>query len=114
INPNPAVLVNVGGVKTDGADLALTLHFGDHLQFYNGLSYNTSEYNSNFTTVTSGVAAVVPIAGKQVPLTAKWLYRYILSGNIGGLEAQINGDYVGRRPVTYLDDLSVGGTFLTG
>ncbi len=28
INPNPAVLVNVGGVKTDGADLALTLHFG--------------------------------------------------------------------------------------
>ena len=35
INPNPAILVNVGGVKTDGADIAATLHFGEHLQFYN-------------------------------------------------------------------------------
>lgn len=42
INPNPAILVNVGGVSTNGADLAATLHFGDHLQFYNGVSYNKS------------------------------------------------------------------------
>jgi len=114
INPNPAVLVNVGDVKTDGADLAATLHFGKHLQFYNGVSYNKSDYESDYSTVTAGVATVVPIAGKQVPLTPNWLYKFILSTNFGPFEAQVNGDYVGRRYVTYLNDLSVGGTFLTG
>jgi hypothetical protein len=114
IDPNPAILVNVGSVKTDGADVAATLHFGDHLQFYNGISYNKSDYESDYSTVTAGVATVVPIAGKQVPLTPNWLYKFILSTNFGPFEAQINGDYVGRRYVTYLNDLSVGGTFLTG
>ena len=60
------------------------------------------------------MTTVVPIAGKQVPLTPDWLNKFILSTNFGRFEAQVNGDYVGRRPVTYLNDLSVGGTFLTG
>ena len=114
INPNPAVLVNVGDVTTNGADVAATLHFGDHLQFYNGISYNKSKYDSDYSTVTNGVSTVVPTAGKQVPLTPTWLYKYILSTNFGPFEAQLNGDYVGRRYVTYLNDLAVGGTFLTG
>jgi hypothetical protein len=114
INPNPAVLVNVGDVKTDGADLAATLHFGEHLQFYNGVSYNKSDYESDYSTVTAGVSTVVPIAGKQVPLTPNWLYKVILSTTFGPFEAQLNGDYVGRRYVTYLNDLAVGGAFLTG
>lgn len=114
INPNPAILVNVGGVTTNGADLAETVHFGQHVQFYNGLSYNKSTYNSNYATVAAGQSTTVPISGKQVPLTPKWLYKSILSTSVGPFEAQINGDYVGRRPVTYLNDLSVGGTFLMG
>jgi hypothetical protein len=115
INPNPAQLVNVGGVTTNGADLAATLHFGEHLQFYNGVSYNSSTYDSNYS-VTNADNSVTPvrIGDKQVPLTPKWLYKTILSTQWGAFEAQINGNYVGRRPVTYLNDLSVGGTFLTG
>jgi len=115
INPNPAQLVNVGGVTTNGADLAATLHFGEHLQFYNGVSYNSSTYDSDYS-VTNADNSVTPvrIADKQVPLTPKWLYKTILSTQWGAFEAQVNGDYVGRRPVTYLNDLSVGGTFLTG
>ena len=114
INPNPAILVNVGGVTTNGVDVAETLHFGEHLRFYNGISYNKSTYDSDYSTVSGGVVTVVPIADKQVPLTSKWLYKTILSTNWGPFEAQVNGDYVGRRPVTYLNDMSVGGTFLTG
>jgi iron complex outermembrane recepter protein len=57
---------------------------------------------------------VVPIQDKQVPLTPKWLYKTILSTNWGPFEAQVSGDYIGRRYVTYENDLSVGGTFLTG
>jgi iron complex outermembrane receptor protein len=114
INPNPAILVNVGGVTTNGADLAATLHFGPHLHFYNGISYNKSTYDSDYSTVTGSQAAIIATEGKQVPLTPKWLYKSILSTNFGPFEAQLSGDYVGRRFVTYLNDLSVGGTFLTG
>jgi hypothetical protein len=99
-------------VTTNGADLAATLHFGQHLNFYNGVSYNESTYDSDY--LTGAVPAPVATGGKQVPLTPEWLYKTILSTNFGPFEAQVNGHYVGRRPVTYLNDLSVGGTFLTG
>jgi hypothetical protein len=114
INPNPAILVNVGGVTTNGADIAETLHFGDHVQFYNGISYNSSKYDSDYSTVTGTQTVPVATGGKQVPLTPKWLYKTVLSTNFGPFEAQLTGDYVGKRYVTYLNDLSVGGTFLTG
>ncbi|MGQ8781753.1 hypothetical protein ACUTF4_24845, partial [Escherichia coli] len=35
-----AILANVGGVKTDGVDVAGTLHFGPHFSFYDAVSYN--------------------------------------------------------------------------
>jgi hypothetical protein len=114
INPNPSVLVNVGGVTTDGADVAGTLNFGEHFHFYNGISYNKSTYDSNYSTVSGGVLTSVAIAGKQVPLTPTWLYKFVLSANSGPFEAQFNGDYVGKRPVTYFNDLSVGSTFVLG
>jgi iron complex outermembrane receptor protein len=114
INPNPSVLVNVGGVTTDGADVAATLNFGEHFHFYNGISYNKSTYDSSYSTVSGGVLTTIAIAGKQVPLTATWLYKFILSTNFGPFEGQFTGDYVGKRPVTYLNDLSVGSTFVLG
>jgi iron complex outermembrane recepter protein len=110
INPNAAVLVNVGGVTTDGADVAATFHFGDHFRFYDAISYNTSTYDSNY----KNGATVVPTAGKEVPLTPDWLEKFILSTNFGAFEAQINGDYVGHRYATYLNDIRLGGTFVAG
>jgi outer membrane protein OmpA-like peptidoglycan-associated protein len=114
INPNPSILVNVGGVTTDGADVAATLHFGEHFQFYNGVSYNKSTYDSNYSTVSGGVLTTVAIAGKNVPLEPNWMYKFVASTNFGPFEAQINGDYIGRRDVTYLNDLSVASTFVVG
>lgn len=114
INPNPSILVNVGGVTTDGADAAATLHFGEHFHLYNTVSYNKSTYDSNYSTVSGNVATVVPIAGKNVPLEPNWLYKFVASTNFGPFEAQFSGDYIGRRDVTYLNDLSVNSTFLLG
>ncbi len=114
INPNPSILVNVGGVTTDGVDVAATLHFGEHYQFYDAVSYNLSTYDSNFSTVTGGVSTVVPIAGKQVPLEPNWLNKFVASTNWGAFEAQITGDLVGRRFVSYLNDQKVSSTFLLG
>jgi hypothetical protein len=57
---------------------------------------------------------VVPIAGKQVPGEPDWLNKTILSTVWGPFEAQVNGDYMGKRYATYLNDLSVPSTFLVG
>jgi outer membrane receptor protein involved in Fe transport len=115
INPAPAILVNVGGVTTNGADIAATLHFGPHFQIYDGLSYNKSTYNDNYDSgTTNGQPTVVATGGKQVPLEPDWLDKVIASANFGPFEAQLNGDYIGKRYVTYLNDLSVNSTFVLG
>jgi len=116
INPAPAILENVGGVTTNGVDIAATVHFGPHFQAYDALSYNKSTYDSSYTsgTTSSGAPAVVPTAGKFVPLTPDWLEKFIVSTRWGPFEGQLNGDYVGRRYVTYTNDLSVPPTFLVG
>ena len=115
LNPAPSIIVNVGGVRTDGVDAAGTLHFGRHFSAYEALSYNKSTYDSNYANgLVNGVANIVPIAGKSVPLTPDWTSKTILSTSWGAFEAQLNGDYIGRRYVTYLNDLSVPSTFVMG
>lgn len=115
-NPPPSVLVNVGSVTTDGVDVAATLLFGDHFRFYNAISYNSSAYSSNYTqgATAGGAPVVVPIAGKQVPITPDWMEKFIASTTWGGFEAQLNGDYVGRRYATYLNDIAIPGQFQLG
>jgi iron complex outermembrane recepter protein len=115
INPAPAILVNVGGVTTNGVDVAGTLHFGPHFQAYDAISYNKSTYDSSYSSgVTNGVASIVATAGKWVPLTPDFTNKTILSTTWGPFEAQVNGDYIGRRFVTYLNDMQIPSTFLTG
>jgi iron complex outermembrane receptor protein len=115
INPGAAVLANVGGVTTNGADLAATLQFGPHFRLYNAVSYNKSTYDSDYQTGSaSGAITSVATGGKQVPLTPKWLNKTILGTSWGGFDAQLSADYVGSRYVTYLNDLSVKSTFLMG
>jgi outer membrane receptor protein involved in Fe transport len=119
INPAPAILANVGGVTTDGFDVAFTAEMGEHWHLYDAISFNTSTYDSSYfsgTTVVNGVTQPVTVAtaGKHVPLTPDWLNKTILSANYGGWEAQLTGDYIGRRFVTYLNDLSVPPTFMLG
>jgi iron complex outermembrane receptor protein len=119
INPAPSILVNVGGVTTNGVDIAETFNFGPHLHLYDGLSYNKSTYDSNYnsgTTTVGGVTSPVVVAtgGKTVPGEPDWLNKTILSTNYGPFEAQLSGDFVGRRYATYLNDISVKSTFLVG
>ena len=43
-----------------------------------------------------------------------WLNKFIVSANYGPFEAQVSGDYVGKRYATYTNDQSVPSYFLTG
>ncbi len=116
INPGPAILANVGGVTTNGVDVAATFNFGEHFHLYEAASYNKSTYDSDYQSGKDAAGNPVTVAtgGKWVPLTPDWLSKTIASVNYGAFEAQVSGDYVGRRYVTYLNDLSVKSTFLVG
>jgi outer membrane receptor protein involved in Fe transport len=104
------ILSNVGSVKTDGVDLAGTLHFGRAFSFYDGISYNRSKYQDSYLSGTT----VVPTAGKTVPNTPEWMNKFIATAKFGDVEAQLSGDYVGKRYATYTNDLDVPGYFLMG
>jgi len=110
INPGAVVINNVGDVKTDGMDIAATLHFGEHFSFYDAVSYNRSQYQDNYIT---GGTTVVPTAGKNVPASPDWMNKSVLSAKFDAFEAQLIGDYVGKRYATYTNDLSVPSYFLT-
>jgi len=87
------------------------------------LSYNSSKYASDYSTVTGSatntqiggvdtVAGVVPTGGKQVPGSPNWMNKTQLTINYGGAELQLIGDYIGRRYATYTNDASIPSLFL--
>lgn len=127
ITGGTSTLVNVGDVKTDGVDAAFTLRLGRAFSFYNATSYNLSKYQNDYTATAQGIGAasdtciggfvvtggIVPTCGKQLPGTPKWMNKTVATIHVGPFEAQVIGDYVGRRFATYSNDVSVGSFFLT-
>ena len=127
ISGGTPALFNVGAVKTDGVDAAFTLRFGPRFSLYNAVSYNSSVYQSDYSstsgngasaatgTCIGGIAVVngvVPTCGKQVPGSPRWMNKTVATLNYGMFEAQLVGDYVGRRFATYANDTSVPSYFL--
>jgi iron complex outermembrane receptor protein len=102
-----ALLSNVGNVKTDGIDIAGTLRFGEHFSIYDAVSYNRSRYQDDYATG----AATVATAGKNVPGSPDWLNKVVATANYGIFDAQLVGDYIGKRYATYTNDLSVPSYF---
>lgn len=127
ITGGTSILVNVGDVQTNGVDAAFTLRFGRALSFYNATSYNLSKYKSDYTSAATGIGGatgsciggfvvtggVVPTCGKQLPGTPKWMNKTVMTLNAGAFDAQLIGDYIGRRFATFSNDISVPSTFLT-
>lgn len=127
ITGGTSILVNVGNVHTDGVDAAFTLRLGRAFSIYNATSYNLSKYRSDYLSTAIGIGnatgtciggylvtgGVVPTCGKQLPGTPKWLNKTVATLSVGPFEAQVFGDYVGRRFSTFTNDASVSGYFLT-
>ncbi len=127
ITGGTSILVNVGDVQTNGVDAAFTLRVGRAFSLYNATSYNLSKYKSDYTSTASGIGAatgtciggylvtagVVPTCGKQLPGTPKWMNKTVATVSGGPFEAQLIGDFVGRRFATFSNDVSVASYFLT-
>jgi hypothetical protein len=127
ITGGTSILVNAGDVHTDGVDAAGTIRVGRVFSLYDAISYNTSVYKSDYTSTASGIGAatgsciggftvvngVVPTCGKQTPGSPKWLNKTVATLDLGPIEAQVIGDYVGRRFATYTNDTHVPSYLLT-
>ena len=127
ITGGTSTLVNVGDVETNGVDAAFTWRLGNSFSLYNATSYNLSKYKNDYTSTALGIGAasdtciggylvtggIVPTCGKQLPGTPKWMNKTVATLNIGPFEAQVIGDYVGRRFATFTNDAAVRSYFLT-
>ncbi|MES2045549.1 MAG: TonB-dependent receptor plug domain-containing protein [Pseudomonadota bacterium] len=127
ITGGTSILVNVGDVHTDGVDAAFTVHFGRTFSLYNALSYNLSTYQSDYSAAATGIGAatgsciggylvvngVVPTCGKLLPGIPKLMNKTVATLNVGPFEAQLIGDFVGKRFATFSNDASVPDYFLT-
>jgi iron complex outermembrane receptor protein len=102
--------INVGSVKSRGAELTFILKPVDGLQWYNALSWNKTTYEDNYT---SG-GAIVPVAGKITVDTPQRMASSEISWNRDGFFASLRAKYTGKRYYTYTNDQSVAGVTTFG
>ena len=102
---NPAVLANVGSVSTEGVEMALNWRPMTNFTWFTSLSFNDSEYDDDYTTVSStGVATVVPVAGKQVTDTPEVLFKTQVGYDNGSFFVRADVNHTDERFYTYLND----------
>jgi iron complex outermembrane receptor protein len=102
------VIANVGSVKTNGVEAALSWRPVKQLTWFTSAAWNDSEYDDDYTrTSSTGVVTLVPVAGKQVPDAPEILLKSELTYDNGRLFARLDVNYTDERFYTYLNDASV-------
>ncbi|TCV92386.1 iron complex outermembrane receptor protein [Luteibacter rhizovicinus] len=116
LNPCPSIevgtrpecntaFVNVGSVKSRGAEFTFIWKPIRGLEWYNSASFNHSTYEDNY--VANG--QVVPVKGKTTVDTPKRMFASELSWRNGPWFASLRGKFTGKRYYTYTNDQSVAG-----
>jgi len=103
IEGNPAVLANVGRVKTDGVEAGAAWRPLASLRWTSSLALNRSRYESD--VIDNGVR--VPVAGKQVVDAPRVIASSHLDWEQAGWQARLGANHVGRRFYTYTNDNGV-------
>lgn len=123
IQGNAPVLSNVGGVKTQGLELAGSYRFSSAWKLYAAYSYNDSKYEDDVHYVdAAGNPQTTPTHDKTVVNSPKNLLKTELSYDNGALFATLGASYTDKRFYTYtniggevpsstISDLSVGYRF---
>ncbi|GAB3735401.1 TonB-dependent receptor [Silanimonas algicola] len=105
----PSVLANVGDVETSGAEAAIDWRLGGGFSLFGSLSWNSSEYASNYLDGTT----LVPTDGKTVVDTPEMLANVELRYAADALEARIGMKYTDERFITYTNDSRVPDYWVT-
>jgi iron complex outermembrane receptor protein len=105
---NPAVLANVGNVKTLGVEAALNWRPMTNVSWFTSVAWNDSEYDDDYTvTDNAGVETIVPVAGKQVTDTPEVLFKSQIAYDNGSFFVRADVNHTDERFYTYLNDASV-------
>lgn len=117
--------MNVGDVKTDGVDDAFTLRFGRTFSLYNAASYNL-QISERLHSVCAGHRCRDQHVHRRLPgrrrcrpdlrqgtaRRSQMAEQTVATLSAGPIEAQVIGDYVGKRFVTFSNDVRVPSFFL--
>lgn len=99
-------VANVGDVKTNGIEAALSWQPMTHFTWFNSAAWNNSEYDDDYTFETAAGVTLVPTAGKQVVDAPEWIVRSELSYDNDAFFARLDANYTDERFYTYLNDAS--------
>lgn len=103
---NPAVLQNVGDVRSIGFEAAGDVRIGGGLTLFASYSYNDTTYRDD---VVNGVGALLAATkGKTVVDTPKHLLRGEIAYDSDGFFGRIGANYMSKRYFTYTNDLLAG------
>lgn len=105
---NPAILQNVGSVRSIGFEAAGDLRLGGGLTLFASYSYTDATYRDNVITPT----AIIPTKGKDVVDTPKHLLRGEIAYDSDSFFGRIGANYMSKRYFNYLNDRSVSSRVL--
>ncbi len=100
---NPAILQNVGAVRSIGFEAAGDLRLGGGLSLFASYSYTGATYRDNVITPTATIAT----DGKDLVDTPKHLLRGEIAYDSDTFFGRVGANYMSKRYFTYLNDQSV-------
>ena len=108
---NPAVLQNVGRVRSKGIEAAANYRMGSGFSAFASYSYNDSKYLDDVVTPTGPTTppAVVPTAGKTTVDSPRHLAKAEVSYDSRLFLGRVGINYMSKRYFTYTNDQSVPG-----
>lgn len=96
---------NVGEVDSRGAELAVLWRASETFDAYASLSWNDSEYASDYLDGTT----LVPADGKQVVDAPELLFAAEATWRFAGFDARLGAKFTDERYITYVNDSRVDG-----
>ena len=100
---NPAILQNVGSVRSLGFEAAGDVRLGGGMTLFASYSYTGATYRENVITPT----AVIATKGKEVVDTPKHLLRGEFAYDNDAFFGRVGANYMSKRYFNYLNDRSV-------
>ena len=105
---NPAILQNVGGVRSIGFEAAGDVRLGGGLTLFASYSYTDATYRDNVITPT----AVIATKDKDVVDTPTHLLRGEIAYDSDSFFGRVGANFMSKRYFNYLNDRSVPGRVL--
>ncbi|MGB5077261.1 MAG: TonB-dependent receptor [Sphingorhabdus sp.] len=100
---NPAILQNVGGVRSIGFEAAGDVRLGGGLTLFASYSYTGASYRDDVITPSATIAT----KGKDVVDTPKHLLRGEIAYDSDAFFGRLGANYMSKRYFNYLNDRSV-------